>query len=110
MKKKTEQPVGPQITTGHVPIPCWKTKAIDTHTHTSTHTHTHRIYNTGCSPLQQCLRERSSVLMYTYIACHVYYYIWPTCCNLLCVLLLLLLLWILSQYFFYVVGPVAQSV
>jgi hypothetical protein len=50
------------------PFTCWLSKA----THTNTRTHTHSEYVAPIAfPWQQQLRERASMLRYTYIACLV---------------------------------------
>ena len=52
------------MTIRRVRFACWVPKA------THTHTHTHKICNTfWFFALQQWLRERASMLRYTYIAC-----------------------------------------
>jgi len=50
-----------QMTIWRMRIACWIPKA------TNTHTHTHKICNTYCLPTTQCLHERPSMLLYTYI-------------------------------------------
>ena len=46
------------------------------HTHTHTHTHTHSQCITFIAfPLQQWLRERCSVLVYTYVVCLFFIYL-----------------------------------
>jgi len=59
--------------------PCWITKAtsyIHTHTQTHTHTHTHVSVIFTAFPRQYWLRERPSILHYTYIACLVLHSVW----------------------------------
>jgi hypothetical protein len=47
------------------------------HTHTHTHTHTQRhISKIYCFSTTIVIRERASVLRYTYIACFVVYWLW----------------------------------
>jgi hypothetical protein len=52
----------PQMTTWRMRIACWMTKATDTHTE--------NVILIDF-PMQQWLRERASMLRYTYIACLV---------------------------------------
>jgi hypothetical protein len=57
---------------------CWIIKVTHTHTHTHTrpHTkHTHTVYVTHCFSTQHWLRERTTVLRYTYIASTVPCYV-----------------------------------
>jgi hypothetical protein len=51
-------------------IACWISKATNTHSECVV-----LIY----FPLQQCLHERTPVLLYMYIACRVYFNIWLSC-------------------------------
>jgi len=55
------------MTLYHMRIACWITKATVTHTHTHTHTQIKHVIFIAF-PLQQWLRERVSMLRYTYIA------------------------------------------
>ena len=57
------EPGRSQMTVWRLRFPCWVTKATDTHSE-----YVVRI----ASPQQQWLRERTSVLRYTYVACLVY--------------------------------------
>ena len=62
------------ITTWRIRVACWKNKAICASGYSHACTHRHRpVSNTCCFSTATMIRERASVLRYTYIACVVGY-------------------------------------